>query len=111
MKKLSVIIPYYNGDRYIGTVLEDLLAQDFKEGEYEIIVVDDGSTEPADVLKSYCEQYSPISYVRQDHLGVSAARNSGIAHSTGKYIFFCDCDDRVRKHALSQLCELAETQK
>lgn len=109
MKKLSIIIPYYNGGHYIGNLLEDLIQQDFKEEDYEIIVVDDGSTEPVDVLKSYCEQYHQISYIRQDHLGVSTARNTGIAHSTGKYIFFCDCDDRVRKHALSQLCELAET--
>ena len=107
MKKPSIIIPYYNGGHYIGNLLEDLIQQDFKEEDYEIIVVDDGSTEPVEVLESYCERYPQIMYVRQDNQGVSVARNRGISMATGEYLYFCDCDDRVRHHALSHICELA----
>lgn len=107
MKNLSIIIPYFNGGVYISDVLDDLIQQDFKGEDYEIIVVDDGSTEPVEVLKSYCERYPQIVYFRQDNQGVSVARNQGISMAKGEYLFFCDCDDRVRRHSLSQVCEEA----
>lgn len=107
MKKLSVIIPFFNGEQYVSDVLDDLLQQDFRDDEYEIIVVDDGSTESVEVLKSYCKRYSQIVYFRQENQGVSVARNQGISLAKGEYVFFCDCDDRVRRHSLSQVCEEA----
>jgi len=107
MKKLSVIIPYYNGEQYISDILDDLIQQDFEVGDYEIVVIDDGSTESAKILKSYCERYPQIIYFRQDNQGVSVARNLGISMAKGKYLFFCDCDDRVRRHSLCQVCEEA----
>ena len=107
MKKISVIIPYYNGGDYIGDILEDLIQQDFKEEDYEIIVVDDGSTESVEILESYCERYPQILYVRQNNQGVSVARNHGVSLATGEYLYFCDCDDRVRHHVLSHIYELA----
>ena len=79
MKKLSVIIPFFNGEQYVSDVLDDLLQQDFRDDEYEIIVVDDGSTESVEVLKSYCKRYSQIVYFRQENQGVSVARNQGIS--------------------------------
>lgn len=108
MKKLSIIIPYYNGGHYISDVLDDLLQQDFKDEEYEIIIVDDGSTESVELLKSYCERYPLIVYFRQENQGVSIARNRGISLAKGEYLFFCDCDDRVRRHSLNQVCEKAK---
>ena len=107
MTKLSIIVPYYNGGHYVSDVLEDLLQQDFRDDEYEIIVVDDGSTESVEVLKSYCERYPQIVYFRQENKGVSVARNQGVSMAKGEYLFFCDCDDRVRRHSLNQVCEEA----
>ena len=105
---IAIIVPYYNGGHYVSDVLEDLLHQDFRDDEYEIIVVDDGSTESVEVLKSYSERYPQIVYFRQDNQGVSVARNRGISVAKGEYLFFCDCDDRVRKHSLKQVCEEAK---
>ena len=107
MNKLSVIIPYYNADAYIGDVLEDLLHQDMSTDEYEIIVVDDGSTENADILRSYCTNYSCIRYVLIKNAGPSAARNVGLEAAQGEYVFFCDSDDRVMRNAFGHLYEIA----
>ena len=108
MNKLSVIIPYYNADAYIGDVLEDLLHQDMSAEEYEIIVVDDGSTEDVDILRSYCDNYSCIRYIPISHAGLSTARNVGLESAHGEYVFFCDSDDRVRRNVLGHLYEVAE---
>ncbi len=107
MNKLSVIIPFYNADSYIGDVLEDLLHQDMSTDEYEIIVVDDGSTENVDTLRSYCANYSCIRYIPISHAGLSTARNVGLEAAKGDYVFFCDSDDRVRRNVFGHLYEVA----
>lgn len=104
---ISIIIPYYNSDAYIGDILEDLLHQDMSTDKYEIIVVDDGSTENIDSLRSYCAQYSCIRYILIKHAGLSIARNIGLEAALGEYVFFCDSDDRVKRNVLGQLYEAA----
>ncbi len=87
--QVSVIIPAYNGDRYIVQAVESVLAQTFTD--YEIIIVDDGSTdETHQVLQPYFEI---IRYVHQENRGVAAARNRGIQEAKGKFIAFLDQDD------------------
>ncbi|PSB52488.1 glycosyl transferase [filamentous cyanobacterium Phorm 6] len=87
--QVSVIIPAYNGDRYIVQAVESVLAQTFTD--YEIIVVDDGSTdETYQVLQPYFDR---IRYVYQENRGVAAARNRGIQEAKGKFIAFLDQDD------------------
>ncbi len=105
--KLSVIIPYYNADRFIGRMLDSLLKQDLAAKEYEIIVVDDGSKEEPVVLKEYEERYGQVKYFRQENAGPGAARNSGIEHAKGEYIFFCDSDDYVAENVLGTLFDIA----
>jgi len=107
MNKLSVIIPFYNADAYIEDLLEDLLHQDMSTDEYEIIVVDDGSTENIDTLRSYCVNYSCIRYIPISHAGLSTARNVGLEAAKGDYVFFCDSDDRVRRNVFGHLYEVA----
>ncbi|MBE9164401.1 glycosyltransferase [Tychonema sp. LEGE 06208] len=86
---VSVIIPAYNGDRYIAQAVESVLAQTFTN--LEIIVVDDGSTdETHQVLQPYLDK---IRYVYQENRGVAAARNRGIQEAKGEFIAFLDQDD------------------
>ena len=89
-KKISIIIPVYNGELYIKECIESVINQSYKN--IEIIVVDDGSTDNTyEILKPY----KNIKYIYQNNQGVSVARNKGIREATGEYIVFCDSDDIV----------------
>ena len=87
---ITVIIPLYNGEKYIRRSVESVLAQTYIH--FELIVVDDGSTDSGgDVVKQI---YDPRLHLKhQINMGVSAARNKGIAEGKGKYFAFLDADD------------------
>ena len=107
MIKLSIIIPFYNADEFIGRMLDSLLCQDLRSDEYEIIVIDDESpVEPTNLLR-YSQKYSNIKYFRQDNAGPGGARNAGIQYARGEYIMFCDSDDFVAENVLGRLWSLA----
>lgn len=90
MAKVSVIIPLYNGERYIRAAVESVLCQTFQD--FELIVVDDGSTDQGkDIILS---MEGPIAYLYQENSGVCSARNQGFLNSRGDYIAFLDQDDR-----------------
>ncbi len=110
--KLSVVIPYYNAQKYISKCLDSLMNQELKEHEYEIIVIDDGSTENTEVLinssgDGYCDRYSQIKYYRQENARSAAARNNGISKAVGEYVFFCDSDDFIEDNVLGRLLKIA----
>lgn len=90
-KKVSVIIPTYNGEKYIKKSIESVLSQTFKD--FEIIVIDDGSINDVyGVLKPYIEK-NIIKYIRQENAGPGPARKNGILNSSGEYIACIDDDD------------------
>lgn len=90
MPKVSVIIPTYNRLPMVKEAVESVLAQDFED--FELIVVDDGSTDgTAEAIREYGGRVRLIEHPH--NRGVSAARNTGILHSRGKYIAFLDSDD------------------
>lgn len=109
--KLSIIIPYYNADKWIGRMLDSLLQQDLSQEEYEIIVVDDGSKDESIVVKEFVDRYVNIRYIRQDNSGPGGARNTGIKEAQGEYIFFCDSDDFIAENVLGGLYEIAHSRK
>lgn len=87
--KVSVIIPDYNGEKYIAEAIESALGQTYRN--FEIIVVNDGS---ADNSYEKIKPYLPsVKYIFQENQGVAAARNTGIKHSSGELIAFLDQDD------------------
>lgn len=89
MDNLSVIIPTYNYGRYIAEAVRSALGQTLKP--FEVIVVDDGSTD--DTAEVVGEFGDAVKYIRQENAGVSAARNRGVAESSGELIAFLDADD------------------
>lgn len=104
MVKASVIIPAYNGDRYIEEAIEGILAQTYSN--YEIIVVDDGST---DNTKAVVQQYgAKIKYFTQHNQGVASSRNLGLSKAKGEYIAFLDQDDVFLPHKLESQVALLE---
>ncbi|MFA6142101.1 MAG: glycosyltransferase [Candidatus Omnitrophota bacterium] len=90
MPKISVVIPLYNGKKFIVETIDSVLAQTRKD--YEIIVVDDGSTDGAyeEIWKLYGEK---IRLFRQENQGIAAARNKAILEARGEFIAFLDHDD------------------
>src|SRR3990172_11738749 len=87
---VSVIIPTYNGSRFIRETIQSVIGQSYSK--IEIIVIDDGSTDDTSlVVKSITDQR--ITYIQQKNAGVSTARNHGITVSKGDYIAFLDHDD------------------
>lgn len=90
---VSVIIPAYNRAWILKEAIESVLKQDYNK--FELIVVDDGSTDHTDeILNSYTlKSCGMITVIRQEHRGVSAARNAGVAASNGGLIAFLDSDD------------------
>ena len=100
--KVSVVIPAYNVDRYIGRAIESVLGQSLAADE--IIVVDDGSSDQTgEVVKGYG---SKVRYLRQENLGASAARNTGIRAAGHRWIAFLDGDDEWFSEKLALQVEL-----
>ncbi|MCB2306817.1 glycosyltransferase family 2 protein [Clostridium estertheticum] len=104
MVKISIIVPIYNGAKYIKECLEMIMDQTFKD--FELIIIDDGST---DNSKEMCEEYakidSRIKLISKKNGGTWAARNRGIDESIGKYIIFLDCDDWYENNLFEKMYE------
>lgn len=95
---LSIIIPVYNLEKYIGRCLDSCLNQNINKDDYEIICVNDGSKDNSlSILHEYSEKYDNIRIIDKVNEGVSIARNTGIAHAKGEYIWFVDGDDWINE--------------
>jgi glycosyltransferase involved in cell wall biosynthesis len=90
--KVSVIVPVFNGEEFIGEALASLCRE--QDVEVELIVVDDGSTDGSvGIVKTLAKQDPRIRLIIGEHRGASAARNIGVRAAIGEYITFLDCDD------------------
>lgn len=100
--KVSVIVPVYNTARYLEQCLNSILNQTLKE--FEIICVNDGSTDDsAKILEKYSQKDKRIVVINQENAGVSVARNAGLNCAKGRYIAFVDSDDYIKKNFLEVL--------
>ena len=106
---LSVIIPVYNVAPYIDECLNSLMQQDISPSLYEIICVDDGSTDGcAEILDTFASNHSNVFVIHQKNGGVSAARNTGLERAGGQYVWFVDGDDFIASHCLDKLMPVLE---
>ena len=109
---LSIIVPIYNVEDYVEECLDSLVNQNILEEQYEIICVNDGSTDRSEeILNKYADKYNNILVVNKDNGGVSSARNTGIDVSRGKYIWFVDADDFIKPNILSIVSKLIAEDK
>ncbi|MBF0503866.1 MAG: glycosyltransferase [Candidatus Omnitrophica bacterium] len=100
---VSVIIPVFNGAKYIRGAIESLIQQTYKD--FEIIVVDDGSVDSTkDVLASWILD-GTLQYIYQKNKGLAGARNTGIRNAKGQYLKFLDCDDLLYPEQLERQVE------
>lgn len=103
---VSIVIPVYNGERFITRALSSVLEQSYRP--IEIIVVDDGSTDDS---PNICQAVPEARYTRQSNAGVASARNHGIRLSKGRYIAFLDQDDEWLPQKLEVQVGLLEQNK
>ena len=101
---ISVIIPVYNGEKYLSECLDSVLNQTYQN--LEIIIVNDGSSDDTKlILEDYLKRDNRITLLdNKESMGVSEARNSGIKTSDGNYICFIDADDVVKNDYIERLC-------
>ena len=102
--KLSVIVPVYNVEQYLERCVQSIVAQNLTD--YEIILVDDGSTDTSGVLCDELQRlFDNIRVIHQSNGGLSAARNTGLSVAQGRYITFVDSDDELYPNTLKENIE------
>ena len=103
---ISIIIPFFNAENYLGRCIQSVLSQSFCD--YELILVDDGSADASsNICYHYAKRDSRIHVIHQPNSGVSAARNHGIEVAKGEYISFIDADDWIESNMYELLYDKA----
>ena len=110
--KLSIIVPVYNVEAFLSKCVDSLLAQDLPKEDYEVILVDDGSTDGSGALcDTLAAEHGNIRVIHQQNHGLSGARNAGIPAASGDYILFVDSDDYLCPDVLGTLVGLMESKE
>ena len=107
---LSIVIPIWNDEKYLEQCLDSCLDQEISSEEYEIICVDDGSTDRTPIiLQTYASRFSNIRVITKKHgIAFGYGRDIGFEAAQGEYVWFVDHDDLVAPNAIDQLFEIAE---
>lgn len=101
---LSFIVPVYNTEKYLNECLNSLITQNIPSKEYEIICVNDGSTDGSlQILQQFEENNTNVTIIDKANEGVSVARNIGLSSAKGDYIWFVDSDDLIQSNILMKL--------
>ena len=101
---LSIIIPLYNAEKYIKACLDSIYSEGSAEADFEVVVVDDGSCDDgAAIVADYARQHDNLKLIRQKNRGASAARNRGLEHARGAWVWFVDADDKIEAGVLKTI--------
>lgn len=105
--KVSIIIPVYNAERYLGRCLESVLKQTYTD--FEVLLINDGSLDRSGAIcRKYANRDNRIRYIEQENRGLSAARNVGLDTARGEYVFFVDSDDYINFYTLEKIVYIIE---
>ncbi len=100
---ISFIIPAYNAEKTIENTIRSILNQEQADLTYEIIVINDGSTDQTDFMMQTWKENSKIKYFVKENTGVADTRNEGVQKATGEYIIFVDSDDYIAPSLLKDI--------
>lgn len=104
---LSIIVPVYNVEKYIDKCLDSILNGSVSKDSFEVIVVNDGSTDHSmDFICGNEEKFCNVKVVNQDNQGLSSARMNGLHHATGDYVWFVDSDDWLEQDAVRLVLQI-----
>lgn len=99
--KISVLVPVYNVEKTLDRCMESILNQTFKD--YEIIMVDDGSTDSSGAIcDKYAEKYDFVSVIHKENEGLGPTRDAGVLAAKGEYVYHCDSDDWLKEDLLEK---------
>ena len=102
--RISFIVPVYNSSNTLERCVNSLLTQRLEEGSYEIILINDGSTDDSEeICQEFCRRYPYTKLLSQENVGLSATRNRGIQVSSGDYLCFVDSDDNLIPECIKSL--------
>lgn len=108
--RLTYIITVYNTQELIPRCINSVLNQDVKPEDYEILLVDNGSTDGSgDICDEYTRKYSNVRVLHLENLGAGASRNSGVLNAKGEYIWYLDSDDTIEPNVVGWLLQKAES--
>lgn len=100
--KISVCVPVYNTEKYVGRCIESVRSQSFINWEL-FLIADDSTDGSPEILDKYGNQYSKIRVIHQDNSGPGIARNRGVENAQGNYIVFIDSDDVIKTDYFEKL--------
>lgn len=104
---LSIIIPAYNVEQYIERCILSCIKQNINKDIYEIIVINDGSTDNTlETINKLTLKYTNIKVISKKNGGLSSARNLGLFHAKGKYVWFIDSDDWIEEYCLKEILKI-----
>lgn len=104
---ISIIVPIYNGEKYIERCIESILCQSF--ADWELILINDGSSDGSEALcRKYADKYKRIKIISKENEGVSVARNIGIEKAEGEFVAFVDVDDYIAVNYLERLYDIQQ---
>ena len=101
---MSIIIPMYNAEKYIGICLDSILLANLSKDLYEVVIVNDGSKDKSpEIAQDYASRYSNVTYLTQENQGQSTVRNYGIKTCKGEYVWCVDADDKLISDQLPKI--------
>lgn len=107
--RLSIIIPVYNVEQYLKRCIDSCECQNIPRDDYELIIVDDGSTDNSlQVAHKLTQKYENVIVIHQENRGLSGARNTGMSVAKGNYLWFVDSDDWVVENSVGSVLSLCE---
>lgn len=105
--KLSILIAAYNGDKYLDKCIKSCINQDMNSDDYEVIIVNDGSTDRTrEIAESWAFRHHNIVVINRVNGGLTEARNTGLRAAKGEYVWFMDGDDYLCEHSIGRLMEV-----
>jgi glycosyltransferase involved in cell wall biosynthesis len=108
--QLSIIIPLYNSGHFLNSCIESLLRQDIDIEDYEILIINDGSTDDSlNIASELVKKYSNVLVHSKKNGGVGSARNFGLSFAKGEYIYFIDPDDYLAPNVIKAILNVAQT--
>ena len=108
--RISLIIPFYGVESYIGKCLSTVYEQDISEDEYEVICINDCSPDNSEeIVLEYAAKHSNLKLLKHDvNLKLGAARNTGLRAAKGRYVWFIDSDDYIKSNCLREILSYCE---